>query len=238
MTRCLGLNFNCLTKDKIFADGGDIKFVVTVNSEFIVEAQNDSRFKEIISSNLSTIDGQVPFLLFKAFNPGVKVEKISGSDLIYDAIEYCKENKKKIFLLGGEEKVNKEAVLKVREDYGIEVDGFSPDFSPYPFKEDINNKIYSRLETFQPDVVFVGFGAKKQEFWIDDSLSRFRELGISIVVGSGGTFSFVTGDLKRAPIILQKLCLEGVYRFLVEPKFFRFKRLLKSLLVFKFIFKK
>lgn len=55
-----------------------------------------------------------------------------------------------------------------------------------------------------------------------------------MVVGCGGTFDFVSGRIKRAPRVIQKVGLEGIWRLLSEPKLFRLKRVLVSLKFFQF----
>ena len=85
---------------------------------------------------------------------------------------------------------------------------------------------------FSPDYLFVGFGAGKQESWINDNFNLLKELNVKMVVGSGGTFEFVSGKITRAPKLIQKIGLEGVFRLLVEPKMFRLKRIMKSFKIF------
>jgi N-acetylglucosaminyldiphosphoundecaprenol N-acetyl-beta-D-mannosaminyltransferase len=147
----------------------------------------------------------------------------------------AKEKNKKIFLLGGYEESNTQAIEKLREKYNIEIDGFSPEYKPYPFEETHNNNILKRIEEFKPDILFVGFGAIKQEYWINDNKSFLEKMGIRWVVGSGGTFEFVANTIKRAPIWIQNIGLEGFYRMLKEPNMARVKRILLSFKIFKYV---
>lgn len=78
----------------------------------------------------------------------------------------------------------------------------------------------------------------KQEFWIIEHRKILEQMGIKWVVGSGGTFEFVADKIKRSPRIIQKIGLEGLWRLISEPKWFRVKRLLVSLLIFKYIWRK
>lgn len=230
------LIFKGLTKEIVLKEEEFLKIIVTVNAEFIVKAQNNSRFKNIINSNFATFDGQVPYFLAKRQNKQINFEKISGSDLIYDFCQLAKEKNYRIFLLGGYENSNINAVKKIKEQYpGIEVDGYSPPYKPYPFEKNHNEMIISKIERFKPDILFVGFGAMKQEYWIDDHKKELEKIGVRWVIGSGGTFEFVAGTINRAPKVIQNIGLEGVWRFITEPKWFRFKRLLISLKIFKYI---
>jgi len=143
----------------------------------------------------------------------------------------------KIFLLGGFEDSNKMAVEKLKNKYNIEIKGYSPAYEAYPFSKTNNDKILHKIKNFKPDILFVGFGAPKQDYWIYDNKKFLEDIGIKWAIGSGGTFEFVAGKIKRAPKIIQKVGLEGVWRFIMEPKWFRFKRLLISLKIFRYLWR-
>jgi len=229
------LKFRGLKKTKLLEESDNLKFIVTVNAEFIIKANSDEGFKKIINNNYSTFDGQVPYYLARKQNPDIHFEKLSGSDLIYDFSEMAREKNKKIFLLGGYEESNNQAIVKLKNDYNILIDGFSPEYKPYPFDDEHNNNILKRIEFFKPDILFVGFGAIKQEYWIDSNKEFLEDIGVRWVVGSGGTFEFVANTIKRAPIWIQNIGFEGVYRMIKEPNLIRIKRILLSFKVFKYI---
>ena len=230
-----GLTFKGLHKKELLAFDDHLKVVVTANAEFIVKAQNNVRFKNIINTNYTTFDGRIPYILAKKKHPDIQFDKISGSDFIYDACQQAKKLNLKVFLLGGYEESNTLAVQKLRELYDIEITGYSPPYASYPFAREHNENILSRISDFKPDILFVGFGAEKQEYWIVDNRSFLEQAGVKLAVGSGGTFEFVAGILHRAPKWIQDMGLEGFYRFIVEPKLFRFKRILTSLKIFLYI---
>jgi len=230
--KCFGLVFRGIRRSSILSKADTTKVIITVNAEFIVESNKNIRFKELINNSYSTFDGQIPYLIAKIKNPFAKFEKISGSDLIFDALKLSREKSKRIFFLGGDENTNDKAVLKAQEDFGAICDGFSPPFSSYPFTQNLTDDIQLRLRKFSPDILFVGFGAVKQEFWIDDNYQFLQSIDLSVVIGSGGSFAFVSGQIKRAPLFFQRTGLEGVYRFFQEPGMYRLNRLIKSLRIF------
>lgn len=227
--------FNGLHKEDVIKIGEKFKQIVTVNAEFIVEANRNEHFRKILANSCTTFDGQVPYILSKIFHAKKSYEKISGADLIYDIAEACRKADKRIFLLGASADANKEASIKLSSIFGIEVGGYAPPFSKYPFSIELNNSILKQIELFKPDYLFVAFGAVKQELWISDHQSHLQEIGVKVAIGCGGAIDFVSGKLKRAPGYIQKLGFEGLYRLVVEPKAFRFKRLIKSLYLFKYI---
>lgn len=229
------LRFKGLTKRVILEEGDTLKFIVTVNAEFIVRGNKDEKFYNIINNNFSTFDGQIPYLLAKFKNKNIFFEKLSGSDLIYDYCKMAQFKHKKVFLLGGYEESNKKSTSKLREIYNIDIKGFSPEYKPYPFTAQHNQIILEQINLFKPDILFVGFGAVKQEFWINEHKEKLEEIGVKWVVGSGGTFEFVASTITRAPLWMQKSGLEGIYRMIKEPNLLRFKRLLLSFKIFKYV---
>lgn len=234
--RFAGLNFNAPTRAAISALPRPV-FIVTVNADFIVMAHQNPRFASIINQNASTFDGQVPYVLACKFATprGVAIEKISGSDLVLELLESAAHSGKRVFLLGASAESNKEAVRIARQRYGANVEGYSPPLAAYPFPDDWSEKCRQRIATFRPHYIFVAFGAPKQEFWIDDEMNWLAKHGVEVCVGCGGSLDFLSGKIQRAPRWVQRSGLEGVYRTLSEPKLFRLKRLLRSFLIFLYI---
>jgi N-acetylglucosaminyldiphosphoundecaprenol N-acetyl-beta-D-mannosaminyltransferase len=165
-------------------------------------------------------------------------EKLAGSDIVYDFCELAQKNNFRMYFLGGKEESNNIAVKVVHEKYKIAIEGYSPPFEKYPFSDEFNELCLDSIRQFRPEILFVGFGAPKQEYWIDDNKTALVEIGVRYAIGCGGTFDFVSGNIKRAPILLQKIGMEGVYRFLQEPNKLRFRRLVDSLKFFKYIWHK
>lgn len=229
-----GLTFSGINRADIFSrlDEGFYFQIVTVNAEFIVEAQSNQRLRRIINESFSTFDGELPYSRAVKKHPKVKIDKISGSDICYDIFRYAEKKGRKVFILGGSEVSNSACCENVRKRFGVELEGFSPELESYPFSSTNTKRITERIESFRPDILFVCFGAVKQEFWIDDNKDLLTSIGCGMAIGAGGTVDFLSGRIKRAPLLVQKAGLEGIYRFLREPKLFRARRLLKSLKLF------
>lgn len=141
----------------------------------------------------------------------------------------------KLYFLGGKEDSNAQAVLNVKEKYGIKVDGYSPSYEDYPFSKKFIDDCMSHIKKSKPDIIFIGFGAPKQEFFMRDNLKELTQLGVKFAIGSGGTVDFVSGKIKRAPEKISKLGLEGIYRLFKQFNKARFKRIIYSFGFFKYI---
>lgn len=231
------INFNILHRVQLFErDISEAKCIAPVTAQVIVLANTNRRYMNYINSHYATFDGEIPLKKAKKYSKEfVAAEKLSGSDIVYDFAQYAKTRQLKMFFLGGYSDSNAAAVKRIHNIYGIEIDGYAPSYEPYPVSEEFTMACFSRLESFKPDIVFIGFGAPKQEFFIEDNLERFKKLGAKYIVGSGGTFEFVSGKIKRAPVWIQRAELEGVYRLLQEFGLARLKRLFYSLRFYKYI---
>lgn len=227
----IDINCNCIWDLLNKKEFGNI--LVTVNSEAIVRSQTDLKLAKIIAENYASIDGQIPLWLFKFRYPNSPIIKISGSDVIYPLCEWAADNSKKVFLLGGKSDSNIKAIEKLRNLFpNLKIDGYSPEYAPYPFDMILNHEILSEIKSFSPYILFVGFGMGKQEYWAYDNIQVLKSIGIKLIIGCGGTFEFVSGNIKRAPKLIQRIGMEGVYRLFQEFKWFRFKRLLMSFGIF------
>lgn len=231
------INFNIHNKEQLFErTENETKCIATVNAQFIVLANTNKRYMDYINNNYSTFDGEVPLKAARRKNPSFNMsEKLPGSEIVYDFANYAKENNLKMFFLGGKQDSNSEAVLKIRNDYGIQIDGFSPEFENYPFSTKFTEQCITKISEYKPDIIFVGFGAPKQEYFIEDNIEIFKKLGVKFLIGSGGTFEFVSGKISRAPKWIQKCGLEGFYRLFQEFNLMRIKRILYSLKFYKYI---
>lgn len=230
------IDFKLINKMKIFEREDDSpKFIVTVNAQFIVLANNNKRFMDILNKNYSTFDGEVPLKFARKMKEYQYADAIKGSEVIYDFIHYSKENGLKMFLLGGKESSNAISVDIIRNKYGVEVDGYSPKFETYPFSNEFSTLCIDRIREFMPDVVFVAFGAPKQEFFIEDHYDEFKKMGVKYLIGCGGTFEFLSGNIKRAPKWVSSAGLEGIYRLIQEKNRSRFSRIIMSFGFFKYL---
>lgn len=231
------INFKILKKEMLFLrEENETKCIIPVNAQVIVLANSNKRYMDFINSHYSTFDGEIPLKAAKKKSDDFKeIKKLSGSEIIYDFCKYAKDNSLKMFFLGGYEDSNTEAVKKVRENYGIEIEGYSPPYEKYPFSKQFVEKCIEKISSFKPDIIFVGFGAPKQEWFIDEQLSKLNVLGVKYIIASGGTFEFVSGKIKRAPAWISMIGLESVYRLFQELNLARFRRILYSFRFFKYI---
>jgi len=93
---------------------------------------------------------------------------------------------------------------------------------------ELNNKLIQKINNARPDILFVAFGAPKQEVWIYENLKKMPT--VKLAIGVGGSFDFISGKTRRAPLIFQKLGLEWLWRLILEPR--RIKRIYNATVKF------
>ncbi len=240
MVKFCNINITDISKRYLFETKEELQILVPMNAECFVRSNQDLELQYFINNTCrTTIDGQISLWLYKSKFRNYKIEKISGSDIVYDFCNWADYNNLKVFFLGGKQSSNANAILKMKEkNPHLLIDGYSPPYERYPFSKKNNEKILNYLTKFNPDIIFVGFGFGKQERWISDNLIFLKSIGVKWGICCGGTFEFISGEIKRAPKFIQRIGMEGLWRLIMEPKLFRMKRLLTSLKIFKYVNKK
>ena len=233
-----GLQFRGRQAKTLFPELGKFKFIVTVNADFVVIAFRNQRFTNLISNNFATIDGQITLWLARLLGKpsNTTIEKISGSSFSYELLKYAKDNNLRVFFLGALPSVNDLAIKNIKIKYDLDVKGFSPSLSTYPFLSDWKEDVLSKVLEYSPHILFVALGTPKQEYWIEENADALELSGVQIAIGCGGTLDFLAGSISRAPLWLQKSGFEGLYRLALQPSWFRLKRLARSLLIFPIAF--
>lgn len=190
----------------------------TINAHSYNTALKDELFQRaLINGDVLIPDGVSIVKACKWLNAKSQPkERIAGWDLF--AFEMDKLNKKggKCFFMGSSEKVLSLIRKRASVDYpNIVVETYSPPYKP-EFSEEDNKAIVEVINRADPDLLWIGMTAPKQEKW---TYSHWNELNIHCHVGTiGAVFDFFAGTVERAPIWWQEHGLEWAYRLIKEPK--------------------
>ena len=192
--------------------------VVTVNPEFIVAAQSDDDFRNILNaSSLSLPDG-VGLLWAARFLGHPLQERVTGTDTVQRIAALAAQKGYSLFLLGAAPGVAVATAARLCQIYpSLRIVGTHAG-SPALEEED---EIVRLIQRAEPDILFVAYGAPAQDKWIARNLAR---LGVPMAMGVGGAFDFISGHAKRAPRWLQRVGLEWLHRLFHEP--WRWRRML------------
>lgn len=143
-------------------------------------------------------------------------ERIAGWDLFVYEMEKLNRVGGKVMFLGSSDAVLNLIRQRVAEKYPkIEVDTYSPPYKP-EFSDEDNEAMISAINHSNPDLLWIGMTAPKQEKWAYTHLNR---LDVHCHIGTiGAVFDFFAGTVKRAPERWQRVGLEWLYRLLSEPR--------------------
>lgn len=121
-----------------------------------------------------------------------------------------------VMFMGSSQKVLDLIVKRAAKVYPhLKIVTYSPPYKP-EFSEEDNKAIIDAINTADPDLLWIGMTAPKQEKW---TYSHWEELNIHCHVGTiGAVFDFFAGTVERAPVWWQRHGLEWLYRLLKEPK--------------------
>lgn len=213
------ININITKNKKELANCKDGKLLInTINAHSYNTALKDPLFAEALQNGDVLIpDGASIVMACKWLKAKSQpTERIAGWDLF--ELEMKKLNAKggKCFFMGSSEKVLSLIKTKAATVYpNITVETYSPPYKP-EFSDEDNKAIINAINAANPDLLWIGMTAPKQEKW---TYTHWNELNINCHCGNiGAVFDFFAGTVERAPLWWQEHSLEWLYRLIKEPK--------------------
>ncbi|MEK9197896.1 WecB/TagA/CpsF family glycosyltransferase [Ureibacillus sp. FSL E2-3493] len=205
-------------------------FVVTANPELVSLANKDPKYYRTLNhADFVLADGIGVVIASKIINEPLK-ERVAGFDIMGELLKKAEKENLKVFLLGAKDTTIEKAYVNIQKKHpNLNIVGKQHGFI------DINDEeIVNKMVELEPDLVFVGLGFPKQEFWIEKHIDKFKK---GLFMGVGGSFDVWAGEVKRAPQTWIDLHLEWLYRLIQQPS--RFKRMLVlPQFLFKVIFER
>jgi len=198
--------------------------IITLNGEFVLLAQKNQRFREVINSADLVIPDSTN-VLWAGRRAGLKLTSTTpGSELALHLARLAAKEKATIFLLGGRGDVpSRAAAFLTHYAPGCQIVGYSN-------KDSTDPKLAAQVASSGADIVLVAFGAPKQDLWIAEHKHKTKA---KLLIGVGGTLDMLAGVLPRAPYIFRLLHLEWLWRLLIQPS--RWRRTWQSLFVFPWL---
>jgi len=191
-------------------ESGGPHLVATVNPEFVMRARKDREFARVLDgAALCLPDGTG--VVWAARRQGCEVrEPVAGVDLVQPLAAMCSRRGFRLFLLGAAPGVAADLAASLRDaNPGLEVAAHagSPDSS-----DDVET--VHRIHDHRAQVLLVAYGAPAQELWFDRLQGR---LEVSVAIGVGGAFDYLTGRVPRAPAWMRRAGMEWLGRLVRQP---------------------
>lgn len=199
--------------------------IATVNPEFLVEASRDLEFKKILNScALNTCDGFGIKLIAKIFY-GTELKRTTGVEIT----EKLLNSQYKIFLLGGASGVTEKVIQKFPQAKIMGLDsGGEMIAAAGCWRLENNEAILEKIRLSGAEILLLAFQHGKQEKWLAKNLPHLPN--IKVAIGVGGTFDYLSGNIKRAPALIRKIGLEWLFRLISQPK--RWRRISRAIVIF------
>ena len=198
------------------AEVGEIKvgntnkmIINTINAHSYIIAKKDNAFKTaLLQSDILLPDGEGIVLMASQIKQE-RIKKIAGADIHFHLLNIAEKKKLRCFYLGAnvitlEGIKNKQSTKYPNISFGF----YSPPFRSV-FSEQENIEMIDKINYFNPDILFVGMTAPKQEKWVHNNKN---ELDVKIICSIGAVFDFIAETKKRAPHWVINLKMEWLYR--------------------------
>lgn len=188
------------------------KYVVTVNSEFVMKARRNREFCRILNdADLALADG-VGVVWARLVFGGKEHDRITGVDLVEKLCEISAKKAIGVGFLGGFGDVaNMVAKRQIFKNPGLKVVFAGPGDPAMGYDLKLKRQLAVRGGV---DILFVAYGMGQQEFWIDRAKNC---LPVGVFIGVGGAFDYLSMVKKRAPEAVQGSGFEWLWRLLLEP---------------------
>ena len=214
-------------------------YVCIVPVSTVVECQKDKRYLEIVNqAGMATPDG-MPIVWLEKLGGDKTIAGTYGPDLMEAVCQMSQQKGYKHYFYGGTPEACRMLEVKLKEKFPrVSIIGkHSPPFRDLTEKEE--EDMVEEINRLEPDILWVGLGSPRQDYWMAQHLHR---LNVPVMIGVGAAFDFLSGRKRQAPRWMRNIGLEWFFRLWAEPKrlwkrylvgntqfvFYLFKSLLRS----------
>lgn len=184
------------------------------NPHSLVTAQRDGVFMRALQSCSAVVADGVGVTVAGRV-AGVDVgPRITGADFYLEVMARLNRRGGRVLFFGSHDAVLRRMVARAQRDYpNLHAQGLSPPYGAW--SAELNESLLQQIEDAQPDVLWVGMTAPKQEKWVHANASR---LAVPVIASIGAVFDFYAETVTRAPTWVCDAGLEWLYRLVREPQ--------------------
>lgn len=187
----------------------------TINPHSYCVAKKDELFRTALKSSDVLLPDGIGIVLATRLLKKKKIKKIAGADVHQFCLEKANKEGGSVFYLGAAQTTLDKIIGRLSKDYpNIRAGSFSPPYKP-AFSDEDNQKMIAEVNAFEPDYLFIGMTAPKQEKWV---YSNKNELDAKIICSIGAVFDFYAGTVSRPHPFWIKIGMEWFIRFVKEPR--------------------
>lgn len=189
------------------------KYICVSNVHTTVLAHDDPVYHKVQSDSFMSLpDGKPLSVIGRKKYP--QMDRVTGPDLMRRIFEECRTRKFRHFFYGNTKENLDILIGVIREKYPwIEIAGYEPSIFR-ELSENEEKSLCERVNSANSDFIWVGLGAPKQELFC----YKIKDKVNGLMIGVGGAFNVLAGIVPEAPLWMQKMSLEWLYRLIQEPK--------------------
>ncbi|WP_082195433.1 WecB/TagA/CpsF family glycosyltransferase [Bacillus testis] len=189
-------------------------YICVSNVHTVVTSYEDKLYRDIQNGGLMAIPDGGPLSTVGRKRGYQHMSRTTGPDFMGELFKRSIKCGYRHYFYGSTDETLKKLHSELKKKYpGIQIAGmYSPPFRPLTVEE--NEAVIKKINQTEPDFVWVGLGAPKQEKWMAEQQGNIKGL----MVGVGAGFDYFAGNINRAPVWMQEANMEWFYRFIQEPK--------------------
>jgi exopolysaccharide biosynthesis WecB/TagA/CpsF family protein len=224
-TSLAGLNVAVLTRAETAAHmierslarrgaGGRCDYHTAVNGQVVAEWRKSATLTAAFSlADVISVDSTPLVLASKYFGTATLPERVATSDLFFDVAAAAEQLGISFYLFGGDEPTNaRAAAAAVRQFPNLKIAGRRNGF----FEPHEEAEIVAEINTAAPDILWVGMGVPLQETFALNNREKLPNVGV--LKTCGGCFRYLSGELIRAPLWMQRTGLEWAFLACLDPR--------------------
>ncbi|MDJ0732752.1 MAG: WecB/TagA/CpsF family glycosyltransferase [Nostocaceae cyanobacterium] len=190
---------------------GQKGYIATVNVAISMMMRSNQSLQQFVEkASLVVADGKPIIWASKLLYPSLP-ERVTGVDLVDGLAAIAQKEGFRVFLLGSEAEVIEQVAKTLQQKYPqLNLCGFHHGY----FSSAQASELVKTIKENKSQILIVGMGVPRQENFIKENWS---ELGVNLAIGVGGSFQVIAGKKKRAPLWMQQVGMEWLYRLLQEP---------------------
>ena len=181
----------------------------------VVDCQRDTEYRRIVNgAGMTTPDG-VPLVWLGKLRGEKTIKRTYGPDLMQALCGLSQQRGYRHYFLGGTREKNNLLVEKLKTRFPkLEIAGsYAPPLRPIGEIEE--GPVLDQINVANPDVLWVGLGSPKQDYWMRNHREK---LDVPIMIGVGAAFDFIAGTKRQAPLWMRRCGLEWLFRLCCEPR--------------------
>lgn len=216
----LGLKMTCASMSEVVArilndiTDKDYGYICAANVHMLMEANDHSEFMGVVNSAKMVCPDGMPLVWLMRKMGSKSQERLAGIDICKSLCQQAAKENVPIGFFGGDEEIVSKAVdnLKINYKNLNVVFSYSPEYTSGDFVN--TNSIINKINSSGLKILFVALGCPKQEIWMNKHADNVD----AVMVGVGAAVDFLAGTKMRAPVWMQELGIEWLFRLLQEPR--------------------